>query len=107
MAAKRNSDDREEADELEFEWYPPKAIANLKKHKVSFAEGRTIFGDRKHLVVPDHEHRFDERRSLAIGRSSKGRLLTVCFTERGERIRIISVRAAETWERRQYEVANG
>jgi uncharacterized protein len=107
MAARRNFDERDEADELEFEWYPPKAAANLRKHKASFAEGRTIFGDRKHLVVPDNEHSFDEPRSLVIGRSSKGRLLTMCFTERGDRIRIISVRAAETWERRQYETANG
>jgi uncharacterized protein len=98
--------DDEDLDELEFEWYPIKAVANLKKHKVSFEEARTIFGDRKHLVVPDREHSEFEERSLAIGRSDQGRLLIMCFTERRNRLRIISARLAERWERRVYEIGN-
>jgi len=91
---------------IDFEWYPPKAVANLKKHKVSFEEAMTIFGDEKVLFVPDREHSQDEERNLAIGRSSHGQLLTMCFTEREERLRIISARHAERWERREYEIAN-
>jgi len=91
---------------LEFEWHPKKAEANLKKHKVSFAEAKTVFGDPKVLVVPDLVHSVGEERSLAIGRSDNGRLLIVCMTEREDRLRIISARLAERWERREYEDAN-
>jgi uncharacterized DUF497 family protein len=103
---KQDSDDRVDIEELEFEWHPLKAAANLKKHKVSFDEAKTIFGDRRVLVVPVREHSVSEERSLAIGRSEVGRLLTLCFTEREDRLRMISARVAERWERREYESAN-
>lgn len=91
---------------IDFDWYPPKALLNVKKHKVSFEEAMTIFGDENHLVVPDREHSENEARALAIGRSSQGRLLIMCFTEREESLHIISARPVERWERREYEVAN-
>jgi uncharacterized DUF497 family protein len=92
---------------IEFEWHKLKAAANLKKHRVSFEEAMTIFGDKRVLVVPDQVHSDEENRSLAIGQSVRGRLLTICFTEREDRLRIISARLAERWERREYEAGNG
>lgn len=92
--------------DLAFEWHIGKAAANLKKHGVSFEEASTIFGDENQLVIPDREHSFEELRYLIIGRSGRDRLLTVCFTERGSRLRIISARIAEPWERSEYETAN-
>jgi uncharacterized DUF497 family protein len=91
---------------IQFEWYPPKATANLKKHNVSFDEAKTIFGDKKHVVFPDREHSYEEERFLAIGNSIQGRLIVLCFTERGQKLRLISARLAEPWERREYEIAN-
>jgi uncharacterized DUF497 family protein len=91
---------------IEFEWHKLKAEANLKKHKVSFDEAMTIFGDENALVVPDREHSGEEERNLAIGLSTQGRLVTLCFTERGQKLRIISARLGERWERREYEDAN-
>lgn len=91
---------------IDFEWYPPKAVANFKKHKVTFEESMTIFGDEKVLVVHDREHSRNEERYLAIGNSVQRRLIVMSFTERGERLRIISARLAERWERREYEIAN-
>lgn len=91
---------------IEFEWHKLKAEANWRKHKVSFDEAITIFGDENVLVVLDREHSGDEERNLAIGLSAQRRLVTVCFTERGERLRIISARLSERWERREYEGAN-
>lgn len=38
-----------------------------------------------------------------VGHSAEGHLLVVSFTERGELIRIISVRPATKRERRDYE----
>jgi uncharacterized DUF497 family protein len=77
-----------------------------KKHQVSFDEAMTIFGDKMHVVFPDRVHSYDEERFLAIGNSSQGRLIVLCFTERYPKLRLISARLAETWERREYEIAN-
>lgn len=103
MGPKHDDSDRDDIEELDFEWHPVKAAANLKKHNVSFDEAKTVFGDKRQLEVPDHEHSFDERRYLAIGRSEKGRILTLVFSERGTKIRLISARTAEPWEKREYE----
>jgi hypothetical protein len=103
MGSDRAATNEDEIQRLEFEWHPVKAAANLKKHKVSFDEAKTIFGDKKHLEVPDHDHSFGEFRYLAIGRSEQNRLLTVVFTERRNKLRLISARIAEPWERREYE----
>ncbi|MGO8759428.1 MAG: BrnT family toxin [Terracidiphilus sp.] len=105
MDSVQDDDEAEGTGELEFEWYPAKAAANLKKHKASFDEAKTVFGDKRHLEVPDREHSDDEVRYLAIGRSEKGRFLTIVFTERGTKLRLISARLAEPWERREYEIS--
>ena len=76
--------DRGAFEGIEFEWHPPKAAGNLRKHKVSFEEAMTVFGDERVLVIPDREHSEDEIRYLALGCSSEKRILTVCFTEREE-----------------------
>jgi uncharacterized DUF497 family protein len=55
------------------------------------------------IVEPDLSHAADERRWLASGFSSVGRILLVVFTSRGERARIVSARKATPAERRQYE----
>jgi len=91
-------------DGLVFEWHRKKAKENLRKHQVSFDEAKTVFADDNLLVAPDRDHSYDEMRYLAIGRSIRERLLTVCFTERGAILRLISARVAEPWERREYEL---
>jgi hypothetical protein len=91
--------------DLEFEWDPRKAEANLFKHAVSFDEGKTIFGDRRAVTIDDPGHSADEVRRLILGRSTRGRLLALSFTVRDERIRVISARIASRRERRQYEEA--
>lgn len=91
---------------IEFEWHSTKAAGNLRKHKVTFEEAMTVFGDERTLVVPDREHSEEEIRYLALGYSSQKRLLMICFTERGTRLRIISAREAESWERRLYEAGS-
>jgi uncharacterized DUF497 family protein len=68
-----------------FEWDPPKAEANLSKHRVSFDEGSTAFGDPFSILIPDPDHSFHEERYIVLGKSSRGRLLVVSFAERGHR----------------------
>lgn len=88
---------------LTFEWDPEKARSNLQKHRVSFEEASTVFGDPKSLTIGDADHSIGEARFLDLGLSRAGRLLVVSYTERGEKIRLISARLATASERREYE----
>jgi uncharacterized DUF497 family protein len=56
---------------LDFVWHPPKAASNLKKHKVSFEEAMTVFGDERHIVFPDRAHSYEENDILPLGSQSK------------------------------------
>ena len=88
---------------VEFEWDANKAADNLRKHKVSFMEAATVFGDFLGITVPDPAHSADEDRYITVGLSNLGRLLMVAHTERDERIRIISARTLTAKEKRAYE----
>jgi uncharacterized protein len=86
-----------------FEWDPDKAARNLAKHRVSFAEAETVFMDTLGVELPNPDHSLDEERMILIGRSYRGRLLLVVFTELEDSMRIISARLATRHERRTYE----
>jgi uncharacterized DUF497 family protein len=86
-----------------FEWNPDKALANLKKHGVSFAEARTVFDDPVLITVLDEKHSQVEERYITIGLSRQKQLLLIAHTDRAGHIRIISARKATNHERRFYE----
>jgi hypothetical protein len=88
---------------VEFEWDAKKAARNLRKHKVSFIEATTVFGDFLGTTAADPAHSSGEQRFITVGLSSLGRLLMVAHTERGERIRVISARTLTAKEKRVYE----
>lgn len=88
---------------FKFEWNPDKAQTNLLKHHVSFDEASTVFGDPLSLTIADPDHSEGEHRYLLLGIASSGRLLVVSFTEREQRVRIISARLANKKERNDYE----
>ncbi|HJT78017.1 MAG TPA: BrnT family toxin [Gemmataceae bacterium] len=88
---------------LDFEWDEGKAKRNSRKHRVSFEEASTVFGDPLALTIPDPLHSEKEDRFVTLGESSRRRLLVVVSTERGGRIRIISARVATRRERKDYE----
>ena len=88
-----------------FEWDLQKATTNARKHGVTFDEAATAFGDPFGLIVDDQRHSEAERRFVLLGVSQSNRLLAVMFTERGDRLRLISARAATRRERRHYEEA--
>ena len=88
---------------MEVEWDATKAQSNFEKHGVSFVEAMTVFGDPLEVTIPDPDHSEGEARFLSLGRSERGRLLVVSYTERGERIRLISAREAVPLERKRYE----
>jgi uncharacterized DUF497 family protein len=84
-----------------YQWNDDKAIANLRKHGVDFADAVSVFSDDLALTISDE--RFDEERLITIGLDGWGRVLVVVYTLRGGAIRIISARKATKQERRQYE----
>ena len=87
-----------------FEWDFRKAAENLAKHAVSFEEAQTAFTDPLGSITDDPRHSTTgEPREILIGRSSRGRLVVVMFTERGDAVRIISARQATRLERNHYE----
>jgi uncharacterized DUF497 family protein len=86
-----------------FEWDPAKAARNYRKHRISFHEAATVFGDPLAVTFDDPDHSQSEQRLITVGTSGAGRLLLVAHTERGERIRVISARQATPREREQYE----
>jgi hypothetical protein len=88
---------------MEFEADPVKAARNFKKHKVSFEEAASIFGDAMALTFPDPDHSVGEARWLSFGMSSRGRVLAVIYTERRGKVRLVSARIATKHERKFYE----
>ena len=88
---------------MEFEWDPKKAAENLRKHQVSFNEAATVFGDSLSVSVADPAHFSGEHRYIVVGASTQGRILLVCYTERGRRTRLISARRLTPSEKRAYE----
>ena len=88
---------------MEFEADPAKAAENFRKHKVSFEEAASIFGDSMELTFHDPDHSIGEVRWLSFGMSSRGRILAVIYTERRGKIRLISARLATKRERNIYE----
>jgi uncharacterized protein len=88
---------------LEFEWDPAMAERNLKDHGVSFDDATTIFRDTLSITISDPDHSDSENRFIDIGMSYRMELLVVSYTERKDKIRIISARRATRAERKNYE----
>ena len=88
---------------MEFEWDVIKAHQNLEKHGVSFEEGTDVFDDDLSLTVPDPDHSTNENRFLIFGLSKQQNHLVVSFTDRDDRIRIISARRMSRREIQAYE----
>ncbi|MBA2526133.1 MAG: BrnT family toxin [Pyrinomonadaceae bacterium] len=88
---------------VRFEWDPRKAKLNVRKHRVSFEEAETAILDELSKTTPDPDHSLKENRFITLGVSARRRLLVVCYTHRGESIRIINARAVTKREREIYE----
>ncbi len=89
-----------------FEWDPAKAKRNRRRHRVSFEQAATVFGDPLAVTYQDPDHSDSEQRFITVGMSSAGWILLVAHTERNENIRIISARKATDHERKHYEEKN-
>jgi hypothetical protein len=85
---------------VEFEWDPHKSALNKEKHGIGFSEARALWDDPGLVLLPS---RFpNEPRFLALGKVDQTHW-TAIFTERGESVRIISVRRSRSNEQILYE----
>jgi uncharacterized DUF497 family protein len=89
----------------EFEWDDDKAAKNLLKHGISFAQAISAFHDTFAIEYLDDRTDYGEDRFIHIGMTG-GHLLTVAFTDRADRIRIISARRSTKYEEELYHSQN-
>ncbi len=85
----------------EFEWDDDNAASNYADHGVSFDAARGIFKDSFAIEYVDDRFDYGETRWIILG-MAHSRLLVVGYTMREPRIRIVSARAAEPFEQREY-----
>jgi uncharacterized protein len=89
----------------EFEWDDAKAAANYDKHHVSFDHARHAFYDVFAVDGHDDRENYGEDRYTISGMVD-GVLLFVAYTQRGERVRIITARRATRGEQNDYYQQN-
>jgi len=71
-----------------FEWDDLKNEQNKEKHGISFLDAQYAFADPHRVIIEDLDHGANENRFFCLGKV-KGGIMTVRFTERQGRIRII------------------
>ena len=89
-----------EFEDLIIEWDDAKNEINFKKHKIYFEDAAYVFLDDDRIDYFDELHSDDEERWKVIGKVKN--ILTVIYTERSERLRIISARKADKKEVDEY-----
>ena len=85
-----------------FDWDEENREKNAK-HRVEWKEIEEVFFNSRLLVLEDTKHSIDEPRFIGYGSTSKGRILTVIFTVRENKIRPISARDSNKKEKIRYE----
>jgi uncharacterized DUF497 family protein len=88
-----------------FEWDDDKAARNWRDHAVTFEMAREVFRDAFAIEWQDLAQNANEERYGVVG-MVEGRLIFVGYASRGVRIRIITARKAEPYERRRYHEEN-
>jgi len=86
-----------------FEWDSGNIGKNFKKHNVSDKEWEEIFDSEQKLMFEDEKHSSAEKRYMIWGATKNGRRLSVFFTIRSDKVRIICARDMHKKERREYE----
>jgi uncharacterized DUF497 family protein len=86
-----------------FEWDPVKAAANLRKHKVDFADAAVSLEDPRALTFPDPDATGEER-FVTLATDPQGRVLVTVYSYSEANRRIISSRKASPGECKRYEI---
>lgn len=90
---------------MELEWDEVKRLRTLEERGLDFADVmRFQFGTA--VTRPDLREDYGEKRFNSMGYLD-GALCNLCWTVRGKRFRIISLRKCNERERKKYEKASG
>lgn len=87
----------------ETDWSEEKNRSNVEKHGIAFEDAAAIF-DGPTLEKEDTRIDYGEQRIIAIGSIGISEV-TVVYTWRGQRRRLISARRASSGERKAYRQA--
>ena len=85
-----------------FEWDEGN-IGKNKKHKVNDREIEESFFDNHKVIYKDTLHSNKEKRYILLGKTKGKRLLFIVFTQRKDKIRVISARDINKKEVYLYE----
>jgi uncharacterized protein len=87
---------------MAIEFDPDKSAENIRKHGIAFSDVEPAFYDDHAQTIEDPDAQ-GERRLITLAMDGQARLLVICFTERGENIRVISARKASPAEAKTYD----
>lgn len=89
-----------------FEWNEAKNRCNYRKHKIFFEFAILVFSNEPYLDEPDDRRDYGEVRCRAVGRA-RDEFVTVVYTPRGARRRIISAWLSDEGEIHEFFRAFG
>jgi uncharacterized DUF497 family protein len=87
---------------MQFEWDLAKAEANLEKHGIDFIDVTRVFDDTARIILDVSRPDDLETRIKVIGKIRDVVIVSVVYTDRAGKIRIISARKASKDERERY-----
>ena len=83
---------------MEFEWDEAKRQLVMAKHRLDFADALLVFRG-PHVILEARSEA--EAREIAVGLLG-GRMVSIVFTRRGDKMRLITARRARENEQREY-----
>ncbi len=86
-----------------FDWDAGNSLKNWERHHVSRRETEEVFSNRPWYDYKAEGYVGNEKRSIVLGKTDKGRALFIVYTERNNRIRPISARDMYRTERKLYD----
>jgi uncharacterized protein len=86
---------------MDFEWDENKNKINVSKHGLDFETVKLVFFDHSRKTSVDERKDYGEKRFITIGREFNT-IIVVVYTFRGDKVRIISARLANEYERMIY-----
>ncbi|MDR3329307.1 MAG: BrnT family toxin [Prevotellaceae bacterium] len=93
------------SNEMVLEWDEEKRQRNIVEHGIDFVEAVEVLFDTNVSIVPDGRKDYGEKRFNAYGLSN-GRRLRMCFTMRGDAVRVITMFKVHNKEWEKYYEKN-
>jgi hypothetical protein len=87
---------------MQFEWDEGKNLANIRKHKIDFADVPEMF-EGPMLIELDDRFDYGEDRWMGIGFLGNGVAVVVWVERQNNLIRLISARRANRYERQRFQ----